>query len=423
MFAGHKPRPAKGPFARLGCELRRHEGKLAKSLSARLRLIGCVMSLTALGGCLSPDVDSMTARVPGMGLLATQAASQPTAVSFFEVSTRKDGGESPDVGDAHFSLDMVSVPPDHQAGRIERPPFGKPSPTHDFDLTLKRPLSDQDFLNQVATYLSGRVGSNRDVLVYVHGFNTSEQDAQFRLSQIVVDGQFGGVPVLFTWPADGGPLSYIEEKDRATESRDALESLLSDLSHTPDIGRIHILAHSMGAWLAMEALRENAIAGHPDLDGHLGQVMLAAPDIDLAVFREQIARLKDPGRVSLFISTKDRALSLSGDINGDRRLGAVNLSNPKQRAEIQKLGVHVYDLSGYWDGFIGHGAYADLPQVVRSIGARLDAPRKEDADATAVIDLGVDHSSAPAPANPPTSAVEASPLSPPAGPTTSSARQ
>jgi alpha-beta hydrolase superfamily lysophospholipase len=60
---------------------------------------------------------------------------------------------------------------------------------------------------------------------------------------------------------------------------------------------VHILAHSMGAWLAIEALRENAISGSPDLNGKLGDVMLAAPDIDLNVFRQQLARL-DPSHSS-----------------------------------------------------------------------------------------------------------------------------
>ena len=395
------------------------EGEVAKKLYARLRVAVCIGALTLLAGCLSPDIDAMTARVPGASnLFGAQDAGQPLPVSIFEASTRHEAGQSGgDSDDAHFALDIVSVPPNHQPGNIEYPTFGSAKPSRDFTLTLNRPLSDQEFLNGVATYISGRVGSNRDVLVYVHGFNTTEREAQFRLAQIVADSRFGGVPVLFTWPADGGPFSYVSDKDRAATSRDSLEKMLGDLSHTPGLGRIHILAHSMGAWLAMEALRENAIAGHADLDGKLGQVLLAAPDIDLAVFREQVSRLKNPSQVSLFISTKDRALSLSSRLNADRpRLGAVDLSNPKERAMLQKLGVHVYDLSGYWDGFIGHGAYADLPQVIRSIGARLDAPRKDDAAATAVIDLGVDHSAtppSPSPTGAQAAAISSTPLAPP----------
>ena len=110
-----------------------------------------------------------------------------------------------------------------------------------------------------------------------------------------------------------------------------MEKLIVDLSHTPGVGRVHILAHSMGSWLTMEALRSISISGHPDLDGKLGEVMLAAPDIDLNVFERQIARL-DPRHVSIFVANNDRALSLSSRIAGDRRrLGAMDPTNPRTR--------------------------------------------------------------------------------------------
>lgn len=339
-------------------------------------------------------------------------------VSVFVASTRHDGGEKRPADSAHFSLAIVSVPSDHKPGQIERPMLGGADPAKDFTVALARPLAKDDFFDEVTNYLSGRIGSNRDILLYVHGYNTSEKEALFRLAQIVTDGQFGGVPVLFTWPAGGGPLSYVSDKDRATASRDALEKLLSDLSHVRGLGRIHVLAHSMGSWLAMEALRESAIAGHPNLDGRLGQVMLAAPDIDLSVFRQQLKRLGDPGRVSIFVSSSDRALALSSRLHGGRpRVGSMNPRNPRDRAELAQLGVHVYDLSGYSDGFFSHDVFADVPQVIRSIGAKLAAPRKGDAQTMSMINLGVDRSP-PATGAPqtqaPNPAIKAAPLAPPA---------
>ena len=49
----------------------------------------------------------------------------------------------------------------------------------------RRPLDEEAFRNEIASHLSGRVGSNRDVLVFVHGFNTGLDEARFRLAQIV----------------------------------------------------------------------------------------------------------------------------------------------------------------------------------------------------------------------------------------------
>jgi esterase/lipase superfamily enzyme len=148
---------------------------------------------------------------------------------------------------------------------------------------------------------------------------------------------------------------------------------------------VHILAHSMGTWLTMETLREIAIAGSPDLDGKLGDVVLAAPDIDLNVFRQQMARI-DPSHVFVLVAANDRALSLSRRLAGDRpRLGALDPSNPGDRAALDALGVRIYDLTPDSTGMIGHGTYADAPKIVRMIGARIAEPRPQDAKVQAVL--------------------------------------
>lgn len=356
--------------------------------SALLVAIGLMLS-----GCFGSGLSDMTGSLGG-GMFASSASGRVAfPVTMFVASTRKDdrAGAPNDETGAHFALNIISVPPGHQPGKVELPSFGGADSRKHFVLATHRSIDPDEFQNQIATYISGRVGANRDILLYVHGFNTSEDDARFRLAQIVADGRFGGLPVLFTWPSQANIFSYVSAKDSATASRDALERLVLRLAQTPGVGRVHVLAHSMGTWLAMEALRENAIAGHPDLDGHLGDVMLAAPDIDLAVFRQQMARLGERAHVSVFVSSGDRALALSSRIAGERpRVGAMDPSNPRDRADLAKLGVRVYDLSSFSDGFIGHGAYADAPAVIRTIGAQLAAPAAGDADKTAVLDAGVD---------------------------------
>ncbi len=348
----------------------------------------------------------------GGGLFASSPKRPSLPMPIFVASTRNDREEGAPSGadGAHFSLDVVSVPPDHKAGIIETPTFGAPQEGRDFVLTSHRALDQEAFGNQIAASISGRIGSNRDILLYVHGFNTTLQDARFRLAQIVADARFGGVPVLFTWPAENGLFSYVSAKERATASRDALEHLVWDLAQEPGVGRVHVLAHSMGAWLAMEALRENAIAGHADLGGKLGNIMLAAPDIDLAVFKEQMTRIGEAAHVSIFVSAGDRALSLSSRLTGDGpRVGALDPHNPRDHAQLVRLGVKVYDLSAFGDGLIGHDAFADSPQVIRTIGAHLAAPRKEDAKAVAVTDADGGSQTGVTPSAP----IAAEPLPPP----------
>ena len=377
--AGHEGRSAAGAGAKSMKGLPRHALKIARRAAAIVTIAGI------LGGCVTDKVNEVTSSVGDVFAKADPIAAR--RVPIFVVSTRRGkGGNADELADgAHESLQTVTVPPGHVAGEVERPRWGSPDPQSHFTVSAVRSLDDGEFKTEVASHLSGRIGSNRDLLVYVHGFNTSYDEARFRLAQVVTDGRFGGVPVLFTWPASGSLFDYEAAKESASASRDALAQLLLELGATPDVGKIHILAHSMGTWLTMEALRQDAIAGEPDLDGKLGDVMLAAPDIDVNVFRNQIAKL-DPRHISVLVSVNDRALTLSRRLAGDRpRVGALNPKDPADKAVLDRLGVGVYDLAGDETTFIGHGTYATAPEVVQRIGATIGARRAQDADVTAVL--------------------------------------
>jgi esterase/lipase superfamily enzyme len=351
---------------------------------AGLTLSGCETDLAgAFGG---PAVAATTAR----------------PVQVFVASTRK--GEHGAASQAlssdgvHYALDILTIPPGHHAGSIEQPMFGAANAHDHIVLAQERTLDQDEFQSELASHVSGRIGVNRDVLVFVHGFNTPFEEARDRAAQIVADSRFGGVAVLFTWPTKHELFGYVSDKDNATASRDALQTLLQEIGATPGVGKVHVLAHSMGGWLAMEALRQEAIAGDRDLSGHLGEVMLASPDIDMDVFAGQMARLR-PASVTVFATANDRALSLSSAIAQSRqRVGAINPSKPEDRERLAALGAKVYDLTNFSDGFIDHGAYADAPDVLHAIGAQMATPRPQDANTMSNIDASgyVDPSATPA---------------------------
>ncbi|MBB4197706.1 hypothetical protein CCR94_12770 [Rhodoblastus sphagnicola] len=384
---------------------------IVRKITANFALLGLLGSgLAPLSGCSTVGVaeassnlgsnmhNSFSGGVANVGGMFSGGPDRPAySTRIFIASTRKGGTHSTELtpgAEARYSLDTITVPPGHEAGDVERPNWGSPDPSRHIAVASHSALEDNEFKSQLAAQISGRVGVSRDVLVYVHGFNTSLDDARFRLAQLVVDGNFTGVPVLFTWPSKSALLAYGADKESATASRDAYLKLLNDIAATPGVGRVHILAHSMGTWLTMETLREAALSGSPDLNGRLGQVLLAAPDIDLSVFKQQIARL-DASRFSVFVSKGDRALQLSAGLQGDRRLGSLDPGSDRDRELIEKLGVGVYDISSFSSGLIGHDNYANAPQVVSQIGARLSTPSGEASQA--VIDAGADRSVRPDP--------------------------
>src|SRR6185312_8253 len=154
------------------------------------------------------------------------------------------------------------------------------------------------------------------------------------------------VPVLFTWPSRGSILAYGYDRESNTYSRNALETTLRALASDPDVGEISILAHSMGNWVTLEALRQMAIR-----DGRVApkikNVLLAAPDVDVDLFRESIL---DMGKVhpnfTLFVSQDDRALAISRRIWGDAvRLGAIDPDQEPYRSALQQADITVLNLT------------------------------------------------------------------------------
>ena len=377
--------------------------RYGRGLGAIRRPLAIAALCALLGGCIETDVDGAATYVGSLGgMIDHSPPARPSVVQIFIASTRK-GESGPAAQEAstegtRYALTTLTFPPGHQAGAIERPMWGSGNPGDHVVVAGRRELDADEFRGELASHISGRIGVNRDILVFVHGFNTSFEEARWRAGQIAADSRFGGVPILFTWPTRGELLGYASDKDSATASRDALEELFQDLAKTPGLGRIHILAHSMGCWLTMEALRELAIGGNRDLGGHLGEVMLAAPDIDMDVFAKQMARIQ-PAKVTVFATANDRALSLSAFIADARpRVGAIDPSKAKDKAALEGLGAKVYDLSAFSDGLIDHAVYADAPDVLHAIGAQLTAPRAQDVNTVSMIDARGDEAAKPAPA-------------------------
>jgi esterase/lipase superfamily enzyme len=373
---------------------------------AACRPFAILAACALLAGCAETDVEGAANYVGTMGgMIDHSPPRKPSMVQIFIASTRKGesgaAAQEASTEGTRYALTTLTFPPGHQAGAIERPMWGAGNPSNHVVVAGRRELDADEFHAELASHVSGRVGVNRDILVFVHGFNTSFQEARWRAGQIAADSRFGGVPILFTWPTRSELLGYASDKDSATASRDALTELFQDLAKTPGVGRIHVLAHSMGCWLTMEALREIAIGGDRELGGHLGEIMLAAPDIDMDVFAKQMARIQ-PAKVTVFATANDRALSLSAFIAAARpRVGAIDPSRPKDKAALEQLGAKVYDLSAFSDGLIDHGVYADTPDVIHAIGAQLTAPRAQDVNTVSVIDARGEDAPSPAPVAPP----------------------
>lgn len=254
----------------------------------------------------------------------------------------------------------ISIPSRHLPGTIAWP-RSKPDPKRDFVVTESGVLSRNDFLAAVGKDKTRRSAPRTDI--FVHGYNKSFQESLFRLAQVSVDSSSNTVPVLFSWPSEGKPFEYIADKEAALYSRDALARLLVVL--TQQTGPTLLFGHSMGGWLVMEALRTLKLADRQDVLNRI-EVVLAAPDIDIYVFRQQltvIGRPKQP--IVVLVSKDDRALALSARIAGGRsRLGAVDVNNPIIIEKSNQANIQVIDISVLKpDNLTRHSRYIQLARI------------------------------------------------------------
>lgn len=316
-------------------------------------------------------------------LLPDQASAYPgaTKVEMLVATTRSGANALPGqvfTGERsdqmNFADITVSVPPAgaRKVGDVQWPRQLPGNPATDF-VTIKADVLNEKQALQVFNQRM-RKERQRRVLVFVHGFNTTFEDAVYRFTQIVHDSGAPAMPVLFTWPSRGRLLSYGFDRESSNFSRDGLENLLTALNKDPQVGEIAILAHSMGNWVTLEALRQMAIR-NGRIAPKINSVMLAAPDVDFDVFRRQIAAIgkKRPPFV-IFTSQDDDALAFSRRVWGQTRLGAVNPGAEPYLSELKRDDIVVIDLTGVKSSdSINHGTFAQSPEVVQLIGSRLVA--------------------------------------------------
>lgn len=304
-------------------------------------------------------------------------------VPIFVATTRSREEVEPDrmFGGARAStvdhaLLTISVPPVHKTGAVEWPSRSPGDPSRFFVTAEREFLTDEGFIAHIRKALARRKPAERDVLVFIHGYNTTFEDAVFRFAQIIHDSGFRGVPVLFTWPSKGELLAYPYDRESAVFSRDDLEATLNAIATQTGARKFDVLAHSMGNMLFVETLRQAVIRGNPRFHGKLDQVMLAAPDIDIDVFRQQMKTIS-PQRIpiTIFVSKDDKALAISRFVwQSSNRAGAFTVQDPEMARRLEHANITVVDLSDIKSSDrLNHDKFASSPDVVKLIGTRLAA--------------------------------------------------
>lgn len=207
----------------------------------------------------------------------------------------------------------------------------------------------------------------RDVLVFVHGFNVSFDDAVTRAAQLSLDMPFNGAVVAYCWPSRGGLNSYDEDEAINHESVKPFTEFLQSLrASIPTDARIHLVVHSMGNRLVLKSLRDL-----PSNDSDSGlrvsrrrpisNLVLCAPDVGLSDFQAWIPNVVPHcSRVTLYANSSDTALIASKSLHAEPRAGDARFMPIVE-------GVETIDCSRIDMSFMGHSYYGSNPDVLTDL--------------------------------------------------------
>ena len=177
--------------------------------------------------------------------------------------------------------------------------------------------------NSFAAELSVRLKATNqtDVLIYVHGYNTTFRSAMEAGAFLASDIKFAGIPVVFSWPSEGVAIDYVADGNQARISRDSFVQLLSVIKAAEGVKNINIVVHSMGGRVVSDAI-EWMTAQSTGRQQFLHNVVFAAPDVDTELFRRLVGRFSQASvRATLYASTFDQALICSRLLNEGPRAG------------------------------------------------------------------------------------------------------
>src|SRR4029079_11064047 len=108
---------------------------------------------------------------------------------------------------------LLTVAKSHQIPQIERPwairiPYfdvtiyeQAEDPKKHFTLQEIKSLPKSDFLSLVRSRLAASKSFKDHAIVFVHGYNTSFDNALYRTAQIAYDLHFDGAPFVYSWPS------------------------------------------------------------------------------------------------------------------------------------------------------------------------------------------------------------------------------
>lgn len=219
-----------------------------------------------------------------------------------------------------------------------------------------------------------------DITIYIHGYYEAF-DAPI-LTGLDIWRSMGcrGAFIAYSWPTLEKASAYAGDLDSSLASARMFRLMVDRIMSETRAEKVQILAHSAGTRLLVQALMQWRLSGKAGEEKQLGQVILAASDMDAYLFWNYLEEgiLDTLDNLTLYVSDKDRVLHRSRLFHNYARLGDTRTYEPSssglQGYILEDSRLDIIDVSRvekvrYWTGhyyFMGSPwVYQDIQNILK----------------------------------------------------------
>ena len=180
------------------------------------------------------------------------------------------------------------------------------------------------------------ISRKKEILIYIHGYKVVFDNPVLVTTELWHFLGYDGVAIAFAWPSTPSRWAYMSDIETASLSAFNLRLLIEYLAEETDAKAINIIGYSAGTRVVIDALSQLALI-HKATDPEsmkrklpVGQVILVGSDYDKDLFAANVidGLIRVPESLTIYMSEKDQALTLSRWLFGRNRLGQMWTERP-----------------------------------------------------------------------------------------------
>lgn len=267
----------------------------------------------------------------------------------------------------HFGKRIVRIPSTHQPGELGSPLWKRLLTQVDDRITVDPAtvLAPDAFARDVRSFLARLDPADRNVFVFIHGFNTTFDDAARRAAQLGFDLKVPGITAFYSWPSRGSVTAYLTDVSSIEASEEHIADFLVKVTALADRGKVHLIAHSMGNRGLLRAMHRATTQAALRSGTRFGQIFLAAPDVDAKLFRQLASVYPQVSeRTTLYVADQDKAIAAMAWLSEGERAGGTP-------PVLVMPGIDTVRVRGTSLFRLGHSYVAEEFDVLRDISAQL----------------------------------------------------